>query len=67
VKKTVELVKKYDRLMSQHPGRWVAISGDKVVDTAESAEELAEKIKGLNDVFLGYSPTPEEKKVDYLL
>jgi len=67
MKKTVELVKKYDRLMGKHPGRWVAISGDKVVATAESVEELAEKIKGLNDVFLGYSPTPEEKKVGYLL
>jgi len=53
--------------MSQHPGKWVAISDDKVIATSENIEELTEKIKQLNDVLVAYSPTPSEKKIGYLL
>ena len=67
MEKAVKLIKKYDELMSEYPGRWVAICDDEVVATAESAEELMDKITGLDDVFVGYSPTPEEKRVGYLL
>ena len=67
MEKTVLLIKKYDKLMSQHPGKWIAISKDKVIATSESIEELAGKIKQLNDVLVAYSPTPSEKKIGYLL
>jgi predicted CopG family antitoxin len=54
--------------MSQHPGKWVAISDEgKVIATSENIEELTEKIKQLNDILVAYSPTPSEKKVGYLL
>ena len=61
------LIKKYNKLMSKHPGKWVAISNDKVIATSENIEELTEKIKQLNDVLVAYSPTPSEKKIGYLL
>jgi len=67
LEKTALLIKKYDKLISQHPGKWVAISDDKVIATSENIEELTEKIKQLNDVLVTYSPTPSEKKVGYLL
>jgi len=67
LEKTVTLIKKYDKLISQHPGKWVAISNDKVIATSENIEELTTKIKQLNDVLVVYSPTPSEKKVGYLL
>ena len=67
MEKAAVLIKKYDKLMSKHPGKWVAITDDKVIVTAENIEELTQKIKELNDVFVAYSPTPQEKKVGYLL
>jgi UV DNA damage repair endonuclease len=67
LEKTTTLIKKYDKLLSQHPGKWVAIADDKVIATAESIEDLTRKIKKLNDVLVAYSPTPSEKKVGYLL
>lgn len=67
MEKTTLLIKKYDKLMSQHPGKWVAISDNKVIATSENIEELTQKIKQLNDVLVAYSPTPSEKKVGYLL
>jgi hypothetical protein len=65
--KTTTLIKKYDRLLSQHPGKWVAISHNKVIATAESIEDLTEKIKKINDVLVAYSATASEKEVGYLL
>jgi len=53
--------------MSQHPGKWVAISNDKVIATSKNIEELTKKIEQLNDVLVAYSPTPSEKKIGYLL
>jgi len=53
--------------MSKHPGKWIAISNDKVIVTSENIEELTKKIKQLNDVLVAYSPTPSEKKIGYLL
>jgi len=67
LEKTALLIKKYDKLMSQHPGKWVAISNDKVIATSENIEELTKKIQKLNDVLVAYSPTPSEKKIGYLL
>jgi len=61
------LIKKYDKLISEHRGKWVAISNDKVIAISESIEELTQKIKQLNDVLVAYSPTPSEKKIGYLL
>jgi len=61
------LIKKYDKLMSKHPGKWVAISNGEVIATSSDIEELTQKIKQLNDVLVAYSPTPSEKKVGYLL
>jgi len=61
------LIKKYDKLVGKHPGKWVAIFNDKVIATSENIEELIEKIKQLNDVLVAYSPTPAEKKIGYLL
>jgi hypothetical protein len=67
LEKTTTLIKKYDKLLSQHPGKWVAIADDKVIATAENIEDLTRKIKKMNDVLVAYSPTPSEKKVGYLL
>jgi len=67
LEKAALLIKKYDKLMSQHPGKWVAISNDKVIATSENIEALTEKVKQLNDVLVAYSPTPSEKKIGYLL
>jgi hypothetical protein len=67
LEKAALLIKKYDRLMSKHPGKWVAISNDKVIATSENIEELTKKIKQLNDILVAYSPTPSEKKIGYLL
>jgi hypothetical protein len=67
MEKTAMLIKKYNRLMSKHPGKWVAIQNDKIIATSKTIEELTQKIKKLNDVFVAYSPTPQEKKVGYLL
>lgn len=67
MEKTTTLIKKYDKLLNQHPGKWVAIADNKVIATAASIEELTKKIKKLNDVLVAYSPTPSEKKVGYLL
>ncbi|MFQ6086462.1 MAG: DUF5678 domain-containing protein [Candidatus Bathyarchaeia archaeon] len=67
MEKTATLIKKYNRLMSKHPGKWVAIHNDKVIATSKNIQELTQKIKKLNDVFIAYSPTPQEKKVGYLL
>jgi len=67
LEKTTSLIKKYDKLMSQHPGKWVAISDNKVIATSENIEELTQKIKKLNDILVAYSPTPSEKKIGYLL
>jgi len=67
LEKTALLIKKYDKLMSKHPGKWIAISNDKVIATSKNIEELTQKIKQLNDVLVAYSPTPSEKKVGYLL
>jgi len=61
------LIRKYDKLMSKHPGKWVAISNDKVIATSENIDELTKRIKQLNDVLVAYSPTPSEKKIGYLL
>jgi len=67
LEKATALIKKYDKLMSQHPGKWVAISDNKVIATSENIEELTDKIKQLNDILIVYSPTLSEKKVGYLL
>jgi len=67
LEKIALLIKKYDKLMSKHPGKWVAISNDKVIATSENIEELTKKIKQQNDVLVAYSPTPSEKKIGYLL
>jgi hypothetical protein len=67
LEKAALLIKKYDRLMSKHPGKWVAIFNDKVIATSQNIEELTKKIKQLNDVLIAYSPTPSEKKIGYLL
>jgi hypothetical protein len=67
LEKAALLIRKYDRLMGKHPGKWVAISNDKVIATSEDIEELTKKIKQLNDVLVAYSPTPSEKKIGYLL
>jgi len=67
MEKATLLTKKYDKLMSKHPGKWVAITDDKVIATAKNIEELTQKIKELNDIFVAYSPTSQEKKVGYLL
>jgi len=67
LEKATLLIKKYDKLMSKHPGKWVAISGNKVIATSENIEELTQKIKQLNDILIAYSPTPSEKKIGYLL
>jgi hypothetical protein len=68
LEKAVALIKKYDKLMSKHPGKWVAISDEgKIIATSENIEELTEKIKQLNDVLVAYSPTSSEKKIGYLL
>jgi len=67
LEKTALLIKRYDKLMSQYPGKWIAISNDKVIATSENIEELTKKIEQLNDVLVAYSPTPSEKKVGYLL
>lgn len=67
MEKATLLIKKYDKLMSQHPGKWVAISDNKVIATSENVEDLTQKIKQLNDVLVAYSPTSSEKKVGYLL
>lgn len=64
---TTALIKKYDKLLSQHPGKWVAIKDNKVIATAENIEELTNKIKKQNDILIAYSPTPSEKKIGYLL
>jgi hypothetical protein len=64
---TTTIIKKYDKLLSQHRGKWVAIKDNRVIATAESIEDLTKKIKKQNDVFVAYSPTPSEKKVGYLL
>jgi hypothetical protein len=64
---TTTLIKKYDKLLSQHPGKWVAIKDNKVIATAENIEQLTKKIKKQNDILIAYSPTPSEKKVGYLL
>ncbi len=61
------LVKGYEDLMAKHPGKWVAIHNNEVVASAESVVKLRETVEKLNDVFIGYSPTPREKKVGYLL
>jgi len=53
--------------MSKYPGKWVAISDNKVIATSENIEELTKKIKQLNDILIAYSPTPSEKKIGYLL
>jgi hypothetical protein len=67
LEKAALLIKKYVRLMSKHPGKWVAIFNDKVIATSQNIEELTKKIKQLNDVLIAYSPTPSEKKIGYLL
>lgn len=67
MEKVTTLLRKYDKLMSQHPGKWVAISDNKVIATSENIEELTNKIRQLNDILIAYSPTPSEKKVGYLL
>jgi len=67
LEKASSLLKKYDKLMSQHPGKWVAISNDKVIATSENIDELTKEIKQLNDVLIAYSPTPSEKQIGYLL
>jgi hypothetical protein len=67
LEKTATLIKKYDKLLSHHPGKWVAIADNKVIATSENIEELTKKIKQLNDILIAYSPTPSEKKVGYLL
>ena len=67
MEKASSLLKKYDKLMSQHPGKWVAISNDKVIATSENIDELTKEIKQLNDVLIAYSPTPSEKQIGYLL
>lgn len=67
MEKTTLLIKKYDKLMSKHPGKWVAISNDKVIATSKNIEDLTQKIKQLNDILVAYSPTPSEKKIGYLL
>ena len=61
------IIKKYDKLLSQHHGKWVAIKDNKVIATAENIEDLTEKTKKQNDILIAYSPTPSEKKVGYLL
>lgn len=66
LEKVTTLLRRYDKLMSQHPGKWVAISDNKVIATSENIEELTNKIRQLNDILIAYSPTPSEKKVGYL-
>lgn len=65
--KTTLLIRKYDKLLNKHPGKWVAIDHDRVIATSENIEELTKKIENKNDVLVAYSPTPSEKKVGYLL
>jgi len=67
LEKTILLIKRYDKLLNKHPGKWVAIDHDRVIATSENIDELTKKIEHKNDVLVAYSPTPSEKKVGYLL
>jgi hypothetical protein len=67
LEKAALLIKRYDKLLNKHPGKWVAIDHDKVIATSKNVDELTKRIKHKNDVLIAYSPTLSEKKVGCLL
>ena len=43
LEKAALLIRRYDKLLNKHPGKWVAIDHDKVIATSENIEELTGK------------------------
>jgi hypothetical protein len=57
-----------EEIKRRYVGKWMAARGQEVVAVLDSHEELIEELKkrGLDDVYVFYSPSPKEKEYEFL-
>jgi hypothetical protein len=57
-----------EEIKRKHVGKWIGARGKEVVAVLDSHEELIEELKrkGLDNVYVFYSPSPREKEYEFL-
>jgi len=65
IKAELEFVEEIKR---RYVGKWIGAKGKEVVAVFDSHEELIKEIrkKGLDNVYVFYSPSPKEKEYEFL-
>ncbi|MCD6593172.1 hypothetical protein J7L00_03710 [Candidatus Bathyarchaeota archaeon] len=61
----IDLVEKIKR---EHVGKWIGLKDGEVVAISDTHEDLYRELrkKGIDEVYVFYSPTEEEKKYGFL-
>jgi hypothetical protein len=57
-----------EELMKKFVGKWIAVKDEQVVAVSETHDEIMREIKqkGLDGIYVFYSPTEKEKKYEFL-
>ncbi len=62
-------MKSLEKIKNKYVGKWIALSGGKVVAVNSDYHELHKDLKEKNfrDIYVVYSPSPEDKKYETML
>lgn len=57
-----------EEIKKKYVGKWIAVRGKVVVAFSDTHEELLKKLKekSIDNVYIMYSPTEEEKEYEFL-
>ncbi|MCP8309670.1 MAG: hypothetical protein H3Z54_13425 [archaeon] len=57
-----------EKVKKEHVGKWIGLKGKDVVVVSGTHDEIYKQLKekGMNDVYVFYSPTEKEKKYGFL-
>ena len=61
-------IKFIEEVKRKYVGKWIAIKGKDVIAVCDTHEEVYKKLKekNVNEAYVVYSPTEEEKKYGFL-
>jgi len=65
----VELDEKFvENLKAKYVGRWIAVKGNRLLTTAEFHEDIYRQLtqEEVDEAYIFYSPTEEQKKYGFL-
>ena len=56
-----------DEVKNKYVGKWIAIKGKDIIAVCDTHEEVYKKLKekNVNNAYVIYSPTEEEKSTDF--